>query len=73
MKGEIPLCQATWEAVLSRGWGPGEQVGQGAPQWGLEAWPGDAAKLLTLGRISADQIIQLQNAAAPLPCLFLHS
>lgn len=51
MKGEIPLCQATWEAVLSRGWGPGEQVGQGAPQWGLEAWPGDAAKLLTLGRI----------------------
>lgn len=49
------------------GWGPGEHGGQG----GAGAWPGDAAKLLTAGQTSADQIIQLQNAAhAPALVIF---
>lgn len=56
--------------MLWRGWGLGEHVGQGAPLWGLEAWPGDAAKFLTLGWISVDQTIQLQSAA-PAPALVI--
>lgn len=58
--------------MLLRGWGPGECMGWGwSPQWVLEAWPGEAAKLLTLGEISVDQIIQLQNAAhAPALVIF---
>lgn len=54
---------AAVERLKSTGWGPGEHGGQGAPSEGAGAWPGDAAKLLTSGQISADQIIQLQNAA----------
>lgn len=56
--------------MLWRGWGLGEHVGQGAPSWGLEARPGDAAKFPTLGRISVDQTIQLQSAA-PAPALVI--
>lgn len=39
---------------------------------GLGAWLGAAAKLLTLGCFSADQIIQLQNAThAPALVIFV--
>lgn len=52
---------------MSPGWGPGERGVQG----GAGACPEDAAKLLTVGQTSADQIIQLQNAAhAPALVIF---
>lgn len=38
---------------------------------GAEAWPGDAAELLTSGETSAEQIPQLQRAAhTPAPLVF---